>query len=80
LLEDTPAAQGLSVAEKICADIGRSPVVVLKTRHHVTVSCGVAATTSEYRHGADSVVANADEALYQAKAEGRNRAVLYRQR
>jgi diguanylate cyclase (GGDEF)-like protein len=80
LLEDTPAAQGLSVAEKICADIGRSPVVVLKTRHHVTVSCGVATTTSEYRHGADSVVANADEALYQAKAEGRNRAVLYQQR
>jgi diguanylate cyclase (GGDEF)-like protein len=80
LLEDTPATQGMALAEKICADVARSPIVVLSTRQQVTVSCGVATIPREYQYGADSVVAEADAALYQAKAEGRNRAVLFRQK
>jgi diguanylate cyclase (GGDEF)-like protein len=44
----------------------------------VTVSIGVACADSVQPHSADELVACADEALYQAKSEGRNRVCVCR--
>jgi diguanylate cyclase (GGDEF)-like protein len=39
----------------------------------VTVSIGVATVPSSYANSPEELIALADEALYRAKAEGRNR-------
>jgi diguanylate cyclase (GGDEF)-like protein len=73
LLGDTPALQGVGVAEQICADIAKLPMSLPKGSATITVSCGVA-TLDGSAEPADRIIARADAALYQAKLEGRNRA------
>jgi diguanylate cyclase (GGDEF)-like protein len=81
ILGDTPASQGLGVAEQICADIAKSPITLPKGLLLITATCGVATLTDDgdSDESADSVMARADEALYQAKLEGRNRAKIRQQ-
>jgi diguanylate cyclase (GGDEF)-like protein len=43
----------------------------------VTVSIGIASMVPDEQNGAETLVRHADDALYQAKQQGRNRAVLY---
>jgi len=76
ILGDTPALQGVGVAEQICADIAKSPMSLPKGSVHITVSCGVATLDGgeDVDDPADGIVARADKALYLAKKEGRNRA------
>src|SRR5450830_646488 len=45
-------------------------------KHHATFSCGVSAY-NQHSNDADTLIKFADDALYQAKAMGRNRVVLY---
>jgi diguanylate cyclase (GGDEF)-like protein len=75
ILVDTPALQGIGVAEQICADVAKLPMSFPKGSVFITVSCGVAAFGGEEDpdKSADGIVARADQALYQAKKEGRNR-------
>jgi diguanylate cyclase (GGDEF)-like protein len=70
LLTGMNQAQALVVAEGIRADLAAQPVVLQGERHPVTVSIGVA----QVRDGniADALL-DADQALYRAKAAGRNR-------
>lgn len=82
ILGDTPVLQGLGVAEQICADVAKSPVALTKGGLLVTVSCGVATLADDpgdLDESADGVMARADEALYEAKREGRNRAKKYKE-
>jgi diguanylate cyclase (GGDEF)-like protein len=73
----TNGADALSMARKVCA-----AVLALGMEHKrsdfgvVTVSCGVAAMVPGERDSAQDIVKCADEALYRAKAQGRNQAVL----
>ena len=74
LLPDTDAAGALSLAESC-----RAAVSALRIAHaysaaadHVTLSVGVAAARPP-DEGASLLLARADEALYRAKSEGRNR-------
>jgi diguanylate cyclase len=74
LLPMTPLAAATGVAEKL-----RTAIATAAFRHHgepvaVTISCGL----TEFRAGDTqaSVYERADRALYQAKAEGRNRCVV----
>jgi len=46
------------------------------TTHHATFSCGVSAY-NQHGSDADTLIKLADDALYQAKANGRNQVVLY---
>lgn len=75
LLPNTPAAGARLRAETICA-----AVEALQLLHegsvvgpHVTISVGVASLIPTTPEEADSLVATADSALYQAKHAGRNR-------
>jgi len=72
LLNDTPVEGALSVTERLRERIGRAEVQVGPDRvARFTISAGVA----ELAPGEplDALLARADEALYRAKSEGRNR-------
>lgn len=74
LLPDTPLNNAAIVAEKI-----RNGVEELKVPYcvdeeiFVTISVGVASTLSINNYDAEQLLSSADKALYQAKANGRNR-------
>ncbi|HEX5783655.1 MAG TPA: diguanylate cyclase [Burkholderiaceae bacterium] len=67
----------MALAHKLCSAVSArqwphdiSPV------GHVTISIGVAVTLPNTNHTAAELVKRADDALYQAKAQGRNQVVL----
>jgi len=68
LLSDTSETIAIEIAEKICSIIETS---VFEKVGNITCSIGV----SEYKENDDihSLIARTDEALYEAKANGRNR-------
>jgi len=60
------------VAERLCRCVSASPVPVEGKELSVTISAGVAAKAGASGGDADSLIQAADEALYGAKAAGRN--------
>ncbi|HJZ94161.1 MAG TPA: diguanylate cyclase [Gemmataceae bacterium] len=78
LLPNTWADGAMTVAESL-----RSAVAALEIEHpgspygRVTISLGVASAVPEGETGPESLLASADQGLYQAKAGGRNRAMLF---
>ncbi len=68
LLTDTPFKSGVIAAENFCAEVEAS---YLSTLTPVTISIGVTAHTTD--DTIDSLVARADDALYEAKRQGKNR-------
>ncbi len=78
ILPATPSAGAVHVAEEI-----RKSVESVEIKHNgisarVTLSLGIATAVSTSNDGMESLLSFADEALYQAKARGRNRYHLYR--
>ncbi len=74
LLTNCTATQALTVAERIGSEIRQSPCRWKGIDIQLTVSIGVA-TFSGYE-SADAALAAADQALYRAKHEGRDRVCL----
>jgi diguanylate cyclase len=72
LLPETGASQALQVAEKLRAAVENAPA---ESAGSLTVSLGVAEASADDLDE-DEAVRRADRALYRAKAQGRNRAVL----
>lgn len=79
ILSDTPLAGAVHVAEKI-----RQAIVDLAIQHEtspplqrVTISLGVATSTDPRRLSHDDLIRFADQALYAAKDNGRNRVETY---
>ncbi len=65
-------------AERIRSNIDKTKFQIDGSEYHITISIGVA----EYPSSAeteDDLINKADKALYQAKAAGRNKAVVYRE-
>jgi len=60
------------VAERLRKKIAETPVLLVEKNLRVTVSIGLASWRPELTHH-DQLLAEADKALYQAKAAGRNR-------
>lgn len=58
------------------AELGRRLCVVVAESCGVTISVGAAATVPEATDAVERLLARADEALYRAKREGRNRVAL----
>jgi diguanylate cyclase (GGDEF)-like protein len=74
LLHRADLAAAREKAEQVRAAVAAVPIAVANRSLAVTVSVGVAAS-----HGSitsDALIAQADAALYQAKAEGRNRVAV----
>ncbi len=74
MLRDTPIDGAVHVAERIRSCMEEKPISVSGTQAGVTVSIGAAALPKK-SDDPESVIANADAALYQAKRSGRNRVV-----
>jgi two-component system, cell cycle response regulator len=74
--------QAAALAERIRAAVSATPIEVAKgVMHTLTVSIGVAGVTparegTDYKTLAESLLAEADAALYRAKQQGRNRVEL----
>jgi len=71
---EAPDAQEL--AERLRRCIACGPVATSMGKISFTISLGVATTGKGERMGVAEVLQRADEALYQAKREGRNRVVV----
>ncbi|MEO1131583.1 MAG: diguanylate cyclase, partial [Cyanobacteria bacterium J06639_1] len=78
LLPDTGLAGASCVAEKIRSEIDclKVPHASSRTRNVLTASLGVAATTPSAHLSPETLIIVADKALYDAKAQGRDRAVV----
>ncbi|WP_445619691.1 GGDEF domain-containing protein [Kushneria sp. Sum13] len=72
LLPDTTLEEAAIMAERLRRRVERAPFSLEPQTLKVTISLGVAATQADTSHF-ESVLQNADEALYRAKHEGRNR-------
>lgn len=74
LLPDTGLEGTTNAAERICAEFAGSSVEVNGKRVAATVSIGIAVCSPEIK-SLDALIARADEALYRAKSQGRDRVV-----
>lgn len=74
ILPDTDQAGGLVIAEKLRAEVERLTIEHKSSSYQiVTVSLGVAAMVPEHGGLASQLIELADQALYEAKKQGRNR-------
>jgi diguanylate cyclase (GGDEF)-like protein len=76
LLPDTGTEGTHDVAERIRDSIARRPLELRDKSVSITVSIGLASYPNDGR-GMDTIMQRADEAMYRAKAEGRNQVVSF---
>jgi diguanylate cyclase (GGDEF)-like protein len=76
LLKNTNAPTALAVAERLIRIIAATPIMVGNAAIVCNVSIGIATTTPHHADGA-ALIRAADNALYHAKRNGRNRVVAY---
>ena len=76
LLPETNGEQAVATADKLRARLAARPVTVGATSIAIRVSIGAAAWSDEM-HGVADLYAAADQALYRAKALGRDRTHLH---
>ena len=81
LMADSSEDDALRQAQRLCQAIGKLelPHAASLTQPYVTVSVGAACLAPSESKTAQEIVELADEALYRAKQDGRNRAHLWRQ-
>jgi two-component system cell cycle response regulator len=79
VLPNTHFAGALTVADRVWRAVGQKPIAVAERRHKVTVSVGVSLYPSRDIKGKDQLLKSADEALYRAKNEGRDRICVFQQ-
>ncbi len=71
----THEISALNMARKVCAAMADAALPhAMSTFGHVTASIGVATVIPSADSGPEALIKRADQALYHAKAEGRNRA------
>jgi diguanylate cyclase (GGDEF)-like protein len=78
ILQDTGIEGAQHVAERICLAVRNLaiPHIGATAAKHVTISVGAASIQPTHEREPAVLVRKADECLYQAKGEGRNRAVV----
>ncbi len=78
VLPQTDANQAWGMAERIRLKIGKKAFVADGHVFHITASMGIATLNPEVPTTPDELVQRADQALYAAKAKGRNNVSIYR--
>jgi diguanylate cyclase (GGDEF)-like protein len=76
VLPETDAAGALQAAERIRTLVERQPFQYEGKTFEVTISLGVATTAGEEALTPTQLIRQADDKLYQAKGDGRNRVVI----
>ena len=77
LLPGTSSQAGRTLAEKLCRHIEANPLAWQGESIPVTVSIGLASTTTGQAPDFEHLYRGADAALYQAKRQGRNGVVVH---
>ena len=79
VLPEIDSSQALKIAEKIAVNVNNLHVTHQESlvNEYVTISLGVYSLMPNSESSPEMLIALADKGLYQAKAEGRNRACLY---
>ncbi len=77
LLPDTPTHGAIQVAERIREEIERTAFRVSGEVLHLTISVGVCSVCPDKADATNDIFRWADEALYEAKGQGRNRVVSW---
>jgi diguanylate cyclase (GGDEF)-like protein len=78
-LPNTHFAGALTVADRVWRAVGGKPIQVGERKHKVSVSVGVSLYPSREIKSKDQLLKSADEALYRAKNEGRDRICVFQQ-
>lgn len=76
VMPDTDLAVASGVAERLRRSIFEKSFDVSKGTNSLDLTCSIGVTTSAPGDKTDSILKRADEALYQAKRDGRNRVVI----
>ncbi len=79
VLPDTECDEALLLAEEIRKAVATSPVSFARQVISLTLSCGIASTIPKSRRSVVELISHADEALYRAKENGRNRCLINHQ-
>jgi diguanylate cyclase (GGDEF)-like protein len=79
VLPDTECDEALLLAEEIRKAVATSPVSFARQVISLTLSCGIASTIPQSRRSVEELISHADEALYRAKENGRNRCLINHQ-
>ena len=81
MFPESTCEQGASVLTRIKTALSNikitSPFLLDKSHVSLTFSAGLAAYSSDNTPSVNSLIDNADKALYQAKKEGKNRISIY---
>ena len=77
LLPETEGAKAMIFAERLRKLVEASPVKNGGAAIHLTASLGVAGKQTKGEETFDQLISKADEALYKAKRNGRNRVDSY---
>lgn len=78
ILPQTAQQHALSVAEKIGLQVAATPLKHADQMLAMTISLGISSNANlSSPHTREALITQADKALYQAKAQGRNQSVLF---
>lgn len=80
ILPETELEEAVRFAEKIRTTLENSTIRTGDVAHHVTVSIGIAAMPHSSVRSGEELYHAADQALYRAKARGRNRVEIEKRR
>jgi len=73
IMPNTPTEGGWLVCERIRKKVSEYPFEYNTTRFQITISAGVVEYAKDVDQSGDDLIKRADDAMYQAKNEGRNR-------
>jgi two-component system cell cycle response regulator len=76
LLYQVPLAGAEKVAEKIRFTIAEKPFQIGEKKVDITISCGISSYVEETTDTIDTIIMEADRALYEAKGSGKNKVVV----
>lgn len=77
LLPGSNAAQGKQIAGRLCEKTASQPIATDNGKLSLTISLGVAEINPVSCSNLETLLAHADQALYEAKRAGRNRLAIY---
>ena len=76
VMPDTPIEVALGVADRLCEGMATDPVLVSASKDKILVTLSIGVSVSgETGSTGESLIKEADEALYKAKSLGRNRVI-----
>jgi len=77
VMPDTDTGFSYSVAERLRQTMEQTPIAISRAPHKIsiTASFGIASSTGAVDDNSDKLLHRADQALYRAKREGRNRVI-----